>query len=138
MDRDQRATTWSTRHGAIAVCAILAGLLVGLSLWSRLTERTIPRFDPADYSRAVEQEIYHWKPVEAWRFFIDVYRPMAVQGFAVMESPDTPKIRTENAKQRFYQTVMVSLAAILGVAALALAFWPGSKRGRQQGKEKGR
>jgi hypothetical protein len=125
---DRSPAQWSARNGAIVVCIVLAGLLGGLSLWSWLNEPAVPTFDAAVYSHNVEHEVNRWTPVEAWQNFIDVYRPMAEQGFAVMESPDTPAIRTEIAKQQFYRKVMLAAVGVIAAAAFALLLWPVAKR----------
>jgi hypothetical protein len=123
------ASAWSGRKGAIAVCLILASLLAALSLWSRLTEPPLPKFDPTDHSEFFDQLLGHVTPVDAWKLWIDQYRPLAERGFAVLERHDTPAIRAIIAQKRFSQTIMLSMAAILAAAAVTIAIWPRAMKG---------
>lgn len=122
-EQPKPAATWSTRKGTIAVFLILAGLLAALSLWNRLIEPKLPTFDPAAQARGVDMEIDSWSPVQAWQMWIGMYRPLAENGFAVMQSHFEPAIRAQIARQRFLQTVMLVAAGVCVLLAAIIAVW---------------
>ncbi len=126
-------TTWSARKGVIAVFVIVAGLLATLSLWNRLTEPKLPEFQPLAQSKLVDEQLGQLTPVEAWKAWIVLYRPLAERGFTPLESRDAPQIRAQIAHQRFLQATMLSIAGISIAVAAVAALWPGGKkkRGRQ-------
>lgn len=110
----------------IAAGVIVAILLAGASLWSRLSEPTIPPFDPAGHMRSVDDREKSWTPVEGWRSWIDYYRPLAERGFAEFVYRDTAAVEQTIAGKRFFQKMMMILAAVCAAVAAAAALWPRS------------
>jgi hypothetical protein len=122
-DQPKPAAAWTARKGAIAVFLIVAGTLATLSLWNRLTEPKIPEFQPLVHSELVNQELQDMTPVEAWKRWIVLYRPLAENGFAIMQSQIEPAIRAQIARQRFLQAMMLIVAGICVVLAIIIAIW---------------
>ena len=120
----QAPSTWGPRQGVVTAGLILAAALAGIALWSRFSEPAVPHFDPAARLQSVKQAVESITPVQSWHLWIEVYRPMAERGFAIIEDPHKPAIEQYIAKQRFFQKTLLSIAAVSGIVALAARFWP--------------
>jgi hypothetical protein len=121
------AGNWSVRKGLIAVFLIAAGLLIAASAWNWLSEPKLPVFQPESQAKMVDQELDRMTPVDAWKTWIVLYRPLAERGFSPLESRDAPAIRATIASKRFLELTLLIVAAVcVGFAALA-ALWPAGK-----------
>ena len=117
-------TTWGARQGVATASLILAAILIAIALWSRFTEPTVAEFDPQARLVAVDRGLEQMTPVEGWQMWIDLYRPMAERGFAIIEDPHKPAIEQYVAQRRFFQKTLLAAAAVLLAIALAAALWP--------------
>jgi hypothetical protein len=86
----------------------------------------VPKFDPARQLSAMTVQIDKIKPVEAWQRWVEVYRPLAHNGFAVLEHPYKAIIEQQIAESKFLQKLLVITAAIIAAIGLAIALWPSS------------
>ena len=121
------SATWSARKGAIAVFLIGAIVLATASFWNWLREPKIPVFEPKAQADFVERSLNELTPLDAWKTWTHVYRPLAERGFTPLERNDTPMIRAEIARRRFLEMVLLSIAGVcVGLAAIT-AFWPSRK-----------
>ena len=118
------ATTWGARQGVAAAGLILAGALAGIALWNRFTEPTVPEFDPAARLQSVDQSLETMTPAQGWQLWVELYRPMAERGFAIMENPHKDAIEQHIARRRFFQKTLLIAAAICTAVALAAILWP--------------
>jgi multisubunit Na+/H+ antiporter MnhB subunit len=134
-EQPKRTATWSPRKGAIAVFLIAAGVLAAVSLWNRLTEPKLPEFHPQAQSEFVDRELGQLKPVDAWKTWILVYRPLAETGFTPMQSRDEPRIRAEIGHSRFLQAAMLGVAGVCVVLAAITALLPSGKAKSGRGGE---
>jgi hypothetical protein len=136
-EQPKSASAWSARKGAIAVFLIAAGVLAALGLLNRLTEPKLPEFHPEAQSEMVDRQLGQLKPVDAWKSWIVLYRPLAETGFTPMQSRDEPRIRAEIDHSRFLQAAMLGVASVCVALAAITALWPGGKpkTGRQGDKE---
>lgn len=115
---------WSPKKGTIAVFLIGAALLAAASLWNRLTEPKLPEFQPQVVSQAINKRIDQLKPVDVWKEWILVYRPLAERGFTPLEASNAAQIHAVIARKRFLESVLLIVAGVcLGIAALAV-LWP--------------
>lgn len=117
-------STWSARQGVATAALILAAVLIAIALWSRFNEPTAQPFDPAARRQAVDRGLESITPVEGWHMWVDLYRPLAERGFAVIEDPHKPAIEQYVARQRFFQKILLIVAAGCLAIALAAALWP--------------
>jgi hypothetical protein len=118
--------TWNGRRGVVAAGLILALTFCAASLISRVTEPTIPPFDPVGHERSVLEREKSWTPVEAWQWWIGHYRPQAQRGFTEFVYRDTPIVQQQIVERRFFQKTMLVVAAVCSAVALAAAVWPQS------------
>jgi hypothetical protein len=93
-------------------------------LWNRFTEPTVPEFDPAARLQSVDQSLETMTPEQGWQLWVELYRPMAERGFAIMEDPHKPAIEQYIARQRLLQLTLLIVAAVCAAIALAAALWP--------------
>ena len=97
--------------GSIAALLILAAVLALFALWSRLTEPTLPEFEPADYSHAiVDDGLKAMTPAQAWQLWIEHLQPLAERGFPKFEHPHTAAIEAAHRQRRFLQTTLLAIA----------------------------
>jgi hypothetical protein len=125
-EKDRLPSSWSARKGIIACGLIVAGILAAASLWSRLTEPTIPPFDPVEYEHSVDTHLKSLTPAEGWYRWVDHYRPLAERGYAEFVYRDTAAVQQTIIGKRFFQKMMLILAAICAAIAAAAAIWPRS------------
>jgi len=118
------SSTWGARQGIMTVGIILAVVLAGIALWLRVSEPTVPVFDPAARGQSVDAALETMTPVQAWDLWINIYRPMSEKGFARIEDPRKPIIEQFIAKQRFRQKTLLIVAACCAIVAVAAALWP--------------
>jgi hypothetical protein len=115
---------WNARRGIVAALAILAGVLVLIALWSRVTEPTIAKFDPGIRTQGVEEGLKGMTPLRGWQLWIEVYRPLAERGFFEFVDPHAPVIEQQIAKKRFLQWTLLVAAAVCAALAGVVALWP--------------
>jgi hypothetical protein len=65
-------------------------------------------------------------PVQGFQMWVDLYRPLAERGFAIVEDPHKPAIQQYVAKQRFFQKTLFIVAALSAAVALIATLWPRS------------
>jgi hypothetical protein len=118
------SSTWGARQGVAAASLILAAILVSIALWSRFTEPTVAEFDPHARLEAVDRGLEQMTPAQGWQMWVELYRPMAEQGFAIIEDPHKPAIEQYIAQRRFFQKCLLAAAAVCLAIALATALWP--------------
>jgi hypothetical protein len=121
-------STWGARQGVATAGLILAAVLVSVALWNRFSEPAVPQFDPAARLQSVDRGLESMTPAQAWQMWVELYRPMATRGFAIIEDPHKPAIEQHIAKQRFFQKTLLVAAAIFAVVALATILWPRPRR----------
>ena len=115
---------WNPRKGIVAAGLIMAVLLACVALGSRVTEPTVPEFDPVGRLNAVDEGLKSMTPIESWRLWVEIYRPLADSGFAVFQHPHAASIEQQIAERRFLQKTLLILAGICAAVAVAAAFWP--------------
>jgi hypothetical protein len=120
----ETAGAWSPRLGIVTACLLLAAILAIIALWNRLTEPVVAPFDATARERFVEDGLKKMTPVQAWRSWIESYRPLAEHGFSVYQNPMTAAIEAEVARRRFLQKTLLVVAATLAAIAILAAFWP--------------
>lgn len=120
---------WSIRKGAVAFFLIAAGLLASVALWNRLSEPEVPEFQPLAQAERVEHDLKTLTPLDAWKTWILVYRPLAEHGFVPMQNRNEPAIRAAIARNRFLQATMLSIAGVCLALSALIAFWPAAKGG---------
>ncbi len=120
----QTRAAWSPRKGFVAAGLIVAGLLVASAIWSRFNDPVVPKFDPVGQTSAVNNVLEDITPVQAWKLWVEIYRPRASSGFAVYQHPHAAVIEQSIAERRFLQKTLIIAAAIIVVIALSIAFWP--------------
>jgi hypothetical protein len=116
--------TWGARQGIVTASFVLAAILAAIAAWSRFTEPTVRQFDPNARLEAVDQGLDQMTPLEGWQLWIELYRPLAERGFAIIEDPHKPAIERHVAQQRFLQKTLLAAAAVFLAIALAAALWP--------------
>ena len=117
-------STWNARQGVATAGLILAAILVTVALWSRYSEPTVPEFDPAARLQSVDSALETMTPVQGWQMWVELYRPMAERGFAIIEDPHKPAIEHYIARKRFFQKTLLVAAAICAAVALTAIVWP--------------
>src|SRR6478609_3354126 len=75
---------WNKRKGAIAACLIVTSILAGAGIWNRLTQPSVPKFDPGARLSNVEQQLKNITPADAF-ILSQNYRLLAEKGLAVFE-----------------------------------------------------
>jgi len=124
---------WSARQGVATAGLILASVLACIALWNRLTEPTVPEFDPAARLESVDRALDAMTPDQGWQMWIELYRPMAERGFANIEDPHKQAIEQHIAKRRFFQKTLLIAAAICAAIAITVAVWRSNTKTRRQG-----
>lgn len=128
----KQSTNWSARKGVVAVFLIGATLLAAVTLWNWITEPKLPEFGPVLQSKLVDERLSQISPVDAWKTWIVVYRPLAERGFMPMESPKAPAIRATIVRKRFLEFAFLSLAGMCLVVAALAVMWPTAATKRQR------
>jgi hypothetical protein len=123
-DVDANQAAWNTSKGIATAGLILAALFAAYALWNRLTEPTVPRFDPVNRTQAVSQGLEKMSPLDSWNLWVEIYQPLAKSGFAVFEHPQTDAIERYIAQRRVLQTTLLIIAAVCAAIGAAVAFWP--------------
>ncbi|HJQ79658.1 MAG TPA: hypothetical protein VJ828_06865 [Lacipirellulaceae bacterium] len=131
----EASASWNARRGIVATLIILAAIPALIALWSRLTEPKVATFEPAAYTRNVEERLKTISPLQAWQLWVQHYRPMGELGFFQLVDPHTAAIDQEVAKRRFLQGILLVTAVVLMAFAAIAAFWPRSQARRQGDKE---
>lgn len=120
----EESASWNARRGIVAALIILAAIPGLVALWSRLTEPKVATFEPAAYTRNVEERLKMISPLQAWQLWVQHYRPMGDHGFFEFVDSRTAAIQQEVAKRRFLQRTLLITAAVFAVFAAIAAFWP--------------
>jgi hypothetical protein len=131
----EEPASWNARRGIVAALIILAAIPALLALWSRLSEPKVATFEPAAYSRSVDDRLKAMSPLQAWQLWVQHYSPMGERGFFELVDPRTAAIAQEVGKRRFLQGTLMATAIVLMAFAALTAFWPGSQTRRQGDKE---
>ena len=118
------ASNWGARQRIITLASLFVAIFVGYGLWSWLTEPTPPIFDPVRTAKIIEKNINELTPAKAWRRSVEVYRPLAEQGFSEFEHPATAGIRATITQRRLVSKLLAIPAALCLLIALAALFWP--------------
>jgi hypothetical protein len=126
-------SNWGARQGVVAAGVILAAVLVSFALGSRFYEPAVPEFDPEARLQAVDRGIEAMTPVQGWQMWVELYRPMAERGFAIIQHPHKAAIERDIAQRRFFQKTLLIVAAVFVALALTAALWPRSTRQRTKG-----
>jgi hypothetical protein len=121
---------WNVRKGVIAASLVAVAVLTAIVAWSRWTEPTIPKFDPAVHTKGVDERLRTQSPAQAWEWWIEYYKPLAQRGFPVFQSPNEPAIQIQIAKSRFLQKSLLAVAGLAAVVGATAALWPREKSGR--------
>ena len=112
-----------------------AVVLAAVSLWTWLREPTIPEFEPRAQSDVVERSLSELTPVNAWKSWIVVYRPLAERGFAPLERVNAPMIRAEIAQTVSGSCIVIRRRRLhwLGGDRSAVAKWKEEGEARRGG-----
>src|SRR5438270_5564105 len=130
---EKRSAVWGTRQGVLTVSLLLAVSLAAASIWSRVTQPTVPKFDPAVYGETVEARLKSWTPGDAWMWWIEYYRPLAERGFPVFEALNRAEIERQIAHRQVLQRTLWIAAAVFAATAGLATFWPKPAKTRRQG-----
>jgi hypothetical protein len=123
---EKASSAWGPRQGVVTAGILLAAVLLLIALWSRFTEPSVPEFNPDNRLQSVDTALDTMTPEQGWQLWVDLYRPMAERGLAVIEDPHKQAIEQYVAKKRFFQTTMLVAAGICAAVAAAAAMWPKS------------
>jgi hypothetical protein len=125
-------SSWGARQGVATAGLILAAILATVAAGSRYFEPTVPEFNPDARRQSVDRALETMTPVQGFQMWVDLYRPLAERGFAIIEDPHKPAIEQYIAKQRFFQKTLLIVAAISAAVAVAAALWPRPMKTRRQ------
>jgi hypothetical protein len=131
----EESASWNARRGIVAALMILAAIPALIALWSRLTEPKVATFEPAAYTRNVEERLKTISPLHAWQLWVQHYRPMGDRGFFELVDHRAAAIELEVSKRRFLQGILLVTAVVLMAFAAIAAFWPRSQTRRHGDKE---
>lgn len=131
----EESASWNARRGIVAALMILAAIPALIALWSRINEPKVATFEPATYTRNVEERLKTISPLQAWQLWVQHYRPMSERGFFQLVDPHTAAIEQEVSKRRFLQSTLLATAVVLGACAAIAVFWPRGQTRRQRDKE---
>lgn len=129
-DPPTKASSWGARQRIMTLACIGGSIVIGFGVWNRLTEPELPKFDPALRNKVMEKGIDELSPANAWRMAVEVYRPLAEQGFTEFEHPAAATIRSMIAQRQLVGKLLVIPAALCVLVALAAAFWPADQTRR--------
>jgi hypothetical protein len=118
---DGTGPRWSASHGAIAACLVLAGLLVMAAAWSRWSEPTVQKFNPAERNRDMEQRVDSLTPAQGWWVWVNVLRPLRETGFIELDLGPSAQVKEQISRGHFFQAMMLVLAAVFAAGAVAVA-----------------
>lgn len=113
---------WGFRQGAITVSLLLAAVCLAIAGASRYSEQPVPTLDTEKYSENVDRLVGNMTPLEGWQRWNDSYEPLLSTGFEVLKHPATDAMQQKLDWHRAIQWSALTLAAVFGIAALALAF----------------
>jgi len=116
------AATWGPRQGIATATSIIVVVLLGWSAWIWWNEPVMPKFDPAERQKVVEEQIK--TPLGAWDAWIDYYRPLAERGFPIFRVANQADIQQRIAHARFLRRMLWAIAAVFGFVTLCAIFWP--------------
>lgn len=117
-------STWGAGQGIATICLLAAVAFGCAAAWSRWGEPTLPEFNPTTHIGQMNRNIDALTPVQAWQWWVEVYKPLAEVGFAEMKHPYENAIRADIDRRRFFQKVTLILAGVFGAIGLTAAFWP--------------
>lgn len=126
-DEARPNASWNARKGIAAISLVAAALLATLGLWNWLTEPSIPKFDPVAQSSFMDRHLREMTPVDAWKSWVVVYRPLAENGFTQLELSSGPRIRGEIAQKRFLEAIFLGAAGCFLAIAVITALLPAQK-----------
>jgi hypothetical protein len=124
VEQTQSRGSWGTRQGWIAASSIVVAALLAWSAWSWWTEPAQPKFVAADYIALVDAHLKEWTPADAWKRWIEFYRPLAERGLPVFQAGNAAEIESRITHARFLRRMLWSVAGIFAAAAAAGVFWP--------------
>jgi len=130
---EMSAASWSPRRGIVAACLILVAVLAAVAAWNWYTEPAVEPFNVEGRRQAVDEGLEKMTPAQAWRSWIEGYRPLAEAGFRVFENPHAAAIQDEIIRRRFLQKTLLVTAGVLATVAIVTAFWPAASKTRRQG-----
>jgi hypothetical protein len=125
---DSARSAWGARQGVATAGLIFAFMLLVVALWNRLSEPSVPEFDPETRRQAVDEALKDLTPAQGWRMWVELYRPMAERGFALIENPHKPAIEQYIARRRFFQKTMLAAGVFCAAVAIAAILWPSKTR----------
>jgi hypothetical protein len=131
----EKSACWNARRGIVATLIILAAVPALVALWSRVTEPKVARFEPATYTRNVEERLKAASPLQAWQDWIQHYSLLGERGFFEFTDPNTAAIGQEVTERRFLQRTLLATAAVFAALAVGAALWPGGQTRRHAEKE---
>ena len=116
--------TWGVRQGVMAVCLIAAALCLVVAGYSRYSQPKLPQFDANLYTERIDRVVETMTPLDAWRSYVNSYRPLAMVGLQEFRHPVMDSLELEVRWHQLVQAVMGGVAGIaLGVAGV-LAILP--------------
>jgi hypothetical protein len=115
--------TWGARQGVMTLSLLVLAGLIAAIIWSWATQPTIPKFDPEEHLRGIDEHIKSMTPVESWDVWLN-YRMMAEHGIPVFEFANRGAIEQQIAHRQSLRRTLGIAAAAMAVIALAAAFWP--------------
>jgi hypothetical protein len=123
-DQKSSSGSWGTRQGWITVSLIVIAVLLGASAWTWWNQPAQPVFVADDYLANVEKSLTDWTPTDAWKRWIEYYRPLAERGLPIFMAGNAGQIEAEIARAKFLRGTLLSIAAVFAAAAAATYFWP--------------
>jgi hypothetical protein len=112
--------TWGVRQGVMAVCLIAAALCLAVAGYSRYSQPEMPQFDATLYTERMDRVVETMTPIDAWRSYVNSYRPLAMVGLQEFRHPAMDALEQEIHRHELVQTAMIGIAAIALVTAGAL------------------
>jgi hypothetical protein len=115
---------WDTRQGWLTATLIAVAVLLTLAAWTWWTQPNPPKFEAEGHMANVDKYISEMKPVDAWERWVGFYRPLSERGLMMFHAANAAEIATKIANARFLRGMLLTVAAVFGAIAAAIAFWP--------------
>ena len=109
--------TWGVRQGVMAASLIVAVLALAVAGYSRYRQPELPRFDAMMYTERIDRVVENMTPLEAWRSYVNSYRPLSMVGLQEFRHPAMDSLELEVRWHQLVQAVMVGVAVIALVSA---------------------
>jgi len=116
--------SWDARQGWITASLVMAAILTASALWVWRNQPARPVFVSSDYMASVDHALESWTPTDAWKRWIDFYRPLAERGLPMFQAANAADIEYRIQRARFMRGMLLSVAGVFAAIAAAAYFWP--------------